>query len=393
MRSSVKRAAWRAIFLAARCLLVRRYPVAWWRGIARSGEQATLLVAGEAQMTNYLPERFFAGNPHRELIGHASIWGLPGLLRRLRPSADLTIALVDRLSAHLFFGEDYLRVPDRIGSGRKLREDDFSYFRSRERPWGLKSDVRRALRYRWVVSHSEADLKFFYESMYVPYMRNRFGEGIELLSQESLRCSFRQGGIIWIEHEKERIAGGLFRICSKTFVGVMWATANGNLQILNQGALAAVYLYMIDYAHECGCSYIYYGWSSPSLHDGTLRYKRKWGITLKETGDNYFYLLVHWNSLDGVVADFLSHTSLIFRERGGLSAIHALGADQPATEADVLMARRLLWIDGLQRLYLFSAAGWSTVKTVPQDVVLTTGRLPLRPDMGRSPGTTSRLAF
>jgi len=50
--------------------------------------------------------------------------------------------------------------------------------------------------------------------------------------------------------------------------------------------------------------------------------------------------------------------------------ITALSADQPATEANVLMARQSLWMNGLKRLYLFSAADWPTLKSVPQDVVL-----------------------
>ena len=62
-----------------------------------------MLVAGAEHWARYLPARFFAGSPHRDLIGHAPIWSLPRWLRRLRGTADITVVRVDRLSARLTF--------------------------------------------------------------------------------------------------------------------------------------------------------------------------------------------------------------------------------------------------------------------------------------------------
>jgi hypothetical protein len=81
--------------------------------------------------------------------------------------------------------------------------------------------------------------------------------------------------------------------------------------------------------------------------------------------------MVHWNRLDGAAGELLSHTSLMFRDSGGLSAIHALRQDNPATQADADAARRALWIDGLRNLYLLSPAGWSAgIQPPPQTIML-----------------------
>ena len=68
-----------------RACLTRRLPVVRWRGPARScGKSATLLVVGEEPWVNYLPQRFFADEPQKELISHTTVWRLPALLENWR---------------------------------------------------------------------------------------------------------------------------------------------------------------------------------------------------------------------------------------------------------------------------------------------------------------------
>ena len=66
-----------------------------------------------------------------------------------------------------------------------------------------------------------------------------------------------------------------------------------------------------------------------------------------DKSDSYHDFLIRWNSFDDAVKEFLSHTPLIFREKGGLSALHT----------DASQSRRALWIDGLEQIYLLSASG------------------------------------
>jgi hypothetical protein len=85
----------------------------------------------------------------------------------------------------------------------------------------------------------------------------------------------------------------------------------------------------------------------PSLHDNLLRFKRKWSATLRDKPDNVYDVLVRWQAFNEVIADFLSHTSLIFRDGDGFSAIHT----------DASQARERLWIDGLRKLYVAGTSG------------------------------------
>jgi hypothetical protein len=197
-------------------------------------------------------------------------------------------------------------------------------------------------------------------------------------ARQRLQRSFRRGGLIWVQRDGERLAGVLFMRHRQTFYSLASGTANGELAPLRQGARAATYYAGIEYAHQHGCTEINYGGSRASLHDGVLRYKAKWGAALHDKPDNYFDFLVRWDSCNDVVAQFLAHTSLIFREHGGLSALHVLDDQHPGTPADAYKAHKSLWIKGLRKLYVVNTAGWTDAsQPPPHTVLLSTAALPL----------------
>jgi hypothetical protein len=132
----------------------------------------------------------------------------------------------------------------------------------------------------------------------------------------------------------------LYERKSETLDLLALGTVDGNLNLEREGAIAALYYFMLQYARQEGCTVLDFRGSRPSLCDGLLRYKSKWGVTLYDKTDSYYDLLVRWDQKNPVVREFLSHTPLIFRDAGGFSA---LGSD--------LHIERDLWVDGLRRCY------------------------------------------
>jgi len=353
--------------------LQRNIPVARLRGPARpSGQEAVLLVAGAEPWVDYLPRRFFAEPPKRESIGRASIWSLPGLLRRLRSSADLTIARVDRLSKRMFFGGDYLHVPEWIGADLAIPENLPALFRSNT---SLHGDMRRMRRQRLQpsISHLMADFDLFYDTMYAPYARARYEDLSMIGPKHRWRHWFRRGGVLFVERDGERLAGLLFTRYKDTFYFSIVGTRDGQWAPVKQGALAALKFFAIQHAQDMGCNRIGYGNSRSVLQDGVLRFKSKWRVRFYPNPFPLFELMVYWNRLEGVVADFFSHTSLIFMENGGLAAIHATAGDRPPEPADY----KALWINGLSRLFLVGRGAWpSGMEESPRITFLNPGTRP-----------------
>jgi hypothetical protein len=334
------------LFAVAR-LGLRRIPVVLLRGATnQSGRQGTLLVAGHDPWVSYLPSRFFVGKPQRELVGNVLSWELPALLDRLRASADLTIARVDRLSAQKFPGKDYLAVPEWVGMRLAVPEDLDSLVRCNR---SIREDMRLVRKHKLqpLVTEREERFQEFYDSMYVPFSRARHGAMAFVKSRYDLRRSLRKGGILWVIRDKHPLAGMLFERKNDTLDLQAIGMATGELPLNKRGIMAALYYYSIAHAGQLSCAEVDFRGARPSLHDGLVRYKRKWGNALYDKTDTSYDLLVRWNSVNGVVKDFLSHTGLIFRDERRLSAIHA----------DESQSRRSLWIGGLHQLYLLTESG------------------------------------
>jgi len=332
---------------ALTCLGLRRVPVVLLRGATnQSGQQGTLLVAGHDPWVSYLPSRFFVGKPQRELVGNVLAWELPALLDSLRASADLTIVRVDQLSAQKFLGRDYLAVPEWVGTHLAVPDDLDSLVRCKR---SIREDMRLVRRHKLepLVTEGEERFREFYDSMYVPFSRARHGTMAFVKSRHDLRRRLREGGILWVMRDNHPLAGILFERKNGTLDLQAIGMATGELPLNKRGIMAAIYYYSIAHAGQLSCAEVDFRGARPSLHDGLLRYKRKWGNTLYDKTDVPYDLFVRWNGVNCVVKDFLSHTSLIFRDEGRLSAIYA----------DESQNCQSLWIGGLHRLYLLTESG------------------------------------
>jgi hypothetical protein len=238
--------------------------------------------------------------------------------------------------------------------------DDLNSLHRGNRKRDVRDDLRRlrqnGLLYH--ISHADADFDVFYKDFYAPFVRKRFGKYAYIRNVQALRYRFHQGGLLWVLHNDQRIAASIFHRQGTVHHSLGLGTIDGSYDVANLGALIATYYYEIEHAHRVGCKEINFGGSRPILTDGGLRYKRKWGMRLVEKTGSYYEFLIHWERLDESVLALLSHTPLILRDRGKLSAVTAIQSEEPATQDEAEKAHHLLWTPGLHRLYLLSALGW-----------------------------------
>jgi hypothetical protein len=350
-----------------RALAAFRIPVAILRGPARPARPPiTLVTAGAEPWVRFLTSRYFSSPPQREEVGPVAPWRLPPLLERMGASADLVVALLDRAWSRSFFGPGFLVVPATLGSSGKVPDDPERALQANPE---LASDMRRLRRNAFVgeISHSEADLDAFYDSMYVPFMQSRHGEFAFIQPRSGLRRAFRRGGgIVWIRRGTERIAGGLFQQRRDVLRLSASAIAGGDAASIRAGASAALYFHRIRLAHARGCTRVDFGGSPPILGDGLLRYKRKWGARLNARPESRSDYLLSWTRPNEHVLDFLAHTPLIFRHRRQLAAVTALDPASADGGRQASQTLRASWMPGLQRV----------VVMVPRDLAGARASLP-----------------
>jgi hypothetical protein len=327
------------------------------------GSTGRLLLAGDSATARYLAKRFFTGEPVFEEVGATGLFGLPDALPRLAEDVDLVVATVPRWLGRGEGGERWLRVPESVGAKLAARPDG-STFAQASKTARRNIELVRKNRLEWSASHDPADFDRFYDEMYVPFAKARYGELAFVRNRHALRRRFRQGGLLFIRRDGEIIAGQLFQIEGDSIHVLGPGTPGGSSEPVKLGALSALYLAAAAYAEQNGIPWLDFGGSSPSLRDGVLMHKRGWGAMLADRPESHADLLVRWRSVTPTVARFLTETPLVIRDGDGFSAVAASDGAGPI-KGHAAALREKLAMPGLRRLHVLATGAAETGRLPP----------------------------
>ena len=223
------------------------FPILTLHGPTRSnGQPGTVIVAGDIRGVDFLIRQFFDGEPQQELLDNIPLWALSRTLKRLRTAADLTVVRIDQVAARLLFNDDYLAVPEWVGSSLAVPEDLAELL---QQSHSVREDLRLVQRNNltFKVTQMEADLEVFYETMYVPFIRKRHGSYAVVRSAHWVRRIFRQGGLLWVYRDDQPISGLIFQQQDQIIKLVVAGTINGESAPIKAGAMAALYFFSIEH--------------------------------------------------------------------------------------------------------------------------------------------------
>ena len=289
-------------------------------GPTHEGTTGTMIVGGHDPLEEFLPNRFFASKPECVSLGNVSVFQLPHRLRELRANTDLTAVKLDRVLIRVLFEADYLRVPEWIRSSMPIPESIEKVGSGHN---SLRQDLRLIRKYQFSFdeSHSDAEVKEFYNTMYRPHGLGRHGPSAQLRSLASVRFAMQHGALLWITSEGQKVAGVVVEFRDKcAFIAALGAIG-GDESLMKKGVLSATYYFSMQYARTRGCPAVDFGGTRPSLHDGLLRYKRKWGAVVDPKPLNAYDTLVWWPLLNPSMEAMLKATPLVLRDQGALSVL------------------------------------------------------------------------
>ncbi len=130
-----------------------------------------------------------------------------------------------------------------------------------------------------IVSRKVSDLVFFYDSMYLPSMRNRHNSYAVIEDKEYFVKKGKTGFLILLcRSDGLPVAGSLNFSKGNILYSDMNGVLMGDSQLLRNGALAAIYFNTIDYAIENHYAYLDMGLTTPILSDGVFKHKLRWGF-------------------------------------------------------------------------------------------------------------------
>jgi hypothetical protein len=336
-----------------------RLPFTNWRvsvqelcGTSRvSGQEVRMIAAGMPRWAAQVGTYFFAEEPVVETTTQVPVWSLRRHLNQRQAAADLTLVGIDRISARLYLGKDYLAMPPLISTWQSVPENPSDSSQKRS---SVASDLRRVKKqgYTSQLSKAAGDFDLFYEHFYKPYILGRHTTNARLTPRWMLRLVYAFGSIQWLTLKGERVAADLVMKQGRGYNLVVTGVKDGRQDLLRQGALAALYINSVDHARQLGCTRILLGSSRAFLQDGLTRYKGKWMDGFNQDDGHItanHVLLLRWNRLAGPVAEFLSSAGLIHHEQSGYSALWAFPSHLPLSAETLQKQYEVLKLKDLYR--------------------------------------------
>lgn len=278
-------------------------------------DQVTALYAGNGSNLDFIATSLFASTPRQRLVQTASALMFTQVLSRLGRSADIVVTERPPLWALLGGAIGAIRIPAWVRQELHLSgaaAEQWTLGRHLER------EVERQIRrhdYRLAMSDSPADTRAFFQDFYLPYIRARHGSGaITASEQDFTRVASRATlaklfcGNVWI-------AGMLLRRHADT-LRLGWFGVNQNRPL--PGASEVLDVLCIRRAVEQGVRRIDFGNSRPSLIDGVVRYKRKFGARLRLPRYPQVMIELQINSDRAVLRDWLTRQQFLCKQSNTL---------------------------------------------------------------------------
>ncbi len=250
-----------------------------WSGPC-GGETVRIAVWGKPDCPRQLFDMLFDAMPSVRWHGLRT---LPAVLRSapdLVEGADLVIAETTPALAPAFRRRGFLIVPGAVRFGG---EPEALVAAQTKAAKTLRSDTRLAQRARYRIAiwpYTRERSTLFYHRYLLPHVQLRFGGRARPMAFDWVDRLFAAGFAVTLSpagSDQPDVIGILL-----TRGHTLWfprlGTRDGDPAIVRAGGIAALYDFVIRFAHERRMRLIDFGRSSPWRTDGVVRYKWKWGL-------------------------------------------------------------------------------------------------------------------
>jgi len=319
----------------------------------------------------------------RQGRGVVSIWGnnscrryIEGCLKRCGLNvgkaekrslsrAELSVRFVwhNRLLSRRFRARGWIVVPGLVRSVLDLSgswEDITARF-SRSARRAVRRIEQDGLRYRILRPYEW--LRSFYNEMYLPYCRVRFGEEPVIKKFEFVRALAEDAALLIVGPDTgkrhlsfDEAAGAVLIRPAAGRASLLLSGIRGPAQAaLKQGVVEALYYFAIVWAHQEGFTKLDMGLSHGFLADGVLRFKSKWGAKAVPDKMGVHNIAARFERSDWLARDLLACQPLIVLDGCELSGLVYLCSDGSGPSEPQKLARKFRHL-GLRQLLVVSEA-------------------------------------
>ena len=272
--------AWRHLTTLATLVTPVALPVERLEGrLHGSSAPVTLAFAGEAATADFVAASLFAVTRRMPISRLSSPLELrSAMFRRLCDGADLVAVELPAVWRSCLPADTLMRMPAWVS--QEIRSSSESPL---VLPSELLKEVRRHSRregYELDFSTEPDDIRRFYATLYRTYVAARFGAGAVLVDEDRFLAVSLGMTLAILRADREWVAGLLFRQRGKTLHLGWFGSASTPPRA---GASEVLDASIIERAAAQGVRRVVMGHSRPSLTDGVVRYKNRFGASVLPT--------------------------------------------------------------------------------------------------------------
>jgi hypothetical protein len=250
------------------------------------GESLRVLVADDGTTLPYVKSLCFRCEPEVISAGRIAASAADGLHDS---DADIVVVGANCLRAGSFSRQGFHLVPKWVRLFLPTTEEPYArlyefgrqtrkYFK-----WMLKKARDEQFECEFV--HDPAWVSWFYDEIYSPYAKLKFGDQAIIHSPSKLQRAFSQGWGAVVKKDGVPAAGAIISTSDRTLRIGHYGAAGDGYEANQNGAAFALDYHIVEWAHKNGYEYVDFGHSRPFLSDGVLRYKRNWHMEVRDDDD------------------------------------------------------------------------------------------------------------
>ena len=267
-------------------MLQLRLPVSRVSGDGKNGERLCLLFVGREAFSLYLGDLLFREPPRVERTGMMCVWRLRHVARVVPSDVDGVLVSCDRFYQRWLEKAGLYVFPHFVDMVLDVSDSPDVFFKKSNN--SAKADMNKMKKYGYSYEvYSDVDhLRLFYERMYLPLIRTRYGNAtvytppflffrwLLLIRYRLMLVKDKQGDVI---------AGCFFDVKQGTAFVRYLGVIDGDVGLVRKGAESAIYNFFVVHPEDPGVRVANFGGARPFFHDGLFWYKQKWGMTVEVT--------------------------------------------------------------------------------------------------------------
>jgi hypothetical protein len=290
--------------------------------IKNSNKLFRLLFIGNSNFINYVTKSTFSG---RSRVLKRSIVWIPALDKIVINNSgeyDICISVIPKMYDERF--KEVYNYKTNVCIGQIIDvagtiEEIKQHFHGKKRQ--ISNSIISKFKFTYRISKDLKDFELFYNNMFLPLIKNRYGDNAIIESYEEMKRYFLKGFLLLVLSGNQAVAGVLCLVKDNALIMRRTGALDADDMYIKNGAQNALYLFAIFQAKELGLELVDTMLSVSIMNNGVYRTKREWGAAVYPDieSETWVYFFIPKNSAQ--LAEFFEINPFIVHTKNGLSGL------------------------------------------------------------------------